>query len=124
MHSSNNRKKFLSAESTFRELVSFICSSVDGLITLLISLACFSLGIAYLIDFLPENDLIEPVTLTLTPAVLFFSFIQIRLNTHSDDWFSIICYIPAMLVISSISFHKAIGELLCDTIACLKHLID
>jgi len=116
--------KYLSAHSTMREMVSFAWSSIDGRVTIIVSLFSIVLGVLFFVGFLPNIELVNHVWLLFIPVLLCISFIRMRLYTYSDDWFSIVCYFPIMLVVLSIPLDINIGDIVCYIRLYLNRLID
>jgi len=105
--------KYLSADSTMRELFSFACSSVDGLMTMFVSFLSFIFACLFALDLIPNNGVVTYQFLFFVPILLPFFFISARMDTYSDNRFAAAGHILVMLVVLGIPFNVSIGEILC-----------
>jgi len=106
--------RYLSMDSTMREVFLFACSSVDGLITIFVSFFSFIFACLFALDLIPNNRVVVYQFLFFVPILLPFFFIRARKDTYSDDRFAAACHVLVMLVVLSIPFNVSIGELLCQ----------
>jgi len=107
------QSKYLSANSTMREVFSFACSSVDGLMTMFVSFFSFIFACLFALDLIPNNGVVVYQFLFFVPILFPFFFIRARIDTYSDDRFAAACHILVMLVALGIPFNVSIGEILC-----------
>jgi|GEM_PF-3266298 len=120
----NKYPRYLSMDSTMSEVFLFAWNSIDGQVTILVSLLSVVFGVLFALDFLPKMEFVNHIWLLLMPVILIFSFLRMRLYTYSDDWFSIICYFLVMLVALSIPFYLNIGDIVCHIQLYLIQSID